>query len=155
MLKMLLAGLWGVAMVLGGIYLHGMMQNKEAAAAQAGGAPLVEQVVTELTGVPVIIDGQVKGYLVFRLHSTVDRNKLPSEKFSVAPYLVDAAFRAAYDFAARGVLKVRRQDVEDMTAGVAALVDAKLGPGVVQAVNFEQFNYVRSDEVRGNLFEVQ
>lgn len=158
MFKTLLVGIWGVLMAFAGMYLHMHLKQSAAASAEAAAKenqPKIEQATTELTGVPVLVEGRVQGYLVFRLDSTFDRAKLPSAEMNINPYLTDAAFRASYDFASKGSMKVRRQDVEGITSAIQAMVDDKLGKGVVLAVNLEQFNFIRSDEVRGNLFQVQ
>lgn len=160
MLKLLIAGAWGAAMAFAGAYLN-LMLNKapDPAAAEKEHAPQIEQFKSELTGVPMISDGKVLGYLVFRFDSTVDRAKIGAAggghgELDPMPYMLDSAFKACYEFGGKGTIrKIRPADIEALSMDIRKRANERFGAEAVLAVNLEQFNFIRSDEVRGKLMQ--
>ena len=112
----------------------------------------VVQVSTDITGAPIIAEGKVLGYLVFRVKSSVDVSKLPNAKFEVSPFLVDAAFHSAYVLYQSGFTSIGPNDLDKLTQQVAERVNQKLGAGIVTDVEIDQFNYIPADRVRQNIF---
>lgn len=154
MLKFLIAGVWGALMTGVGVFGGQMItQSGETADAGKPKAPELMQVASEVTGAPVIADGRVLGYLVFRIKSSVDAAKLPAAKFDVNPYLVDAAFNAAYEMYQTGFQSIGPRDLAILTKQVAERANQKLGLGTVTDVEIDQFNYVPADRVRQNIFK--
>lgn len=101
---------------------------------------------------PIVHDGKVTGYLVLKVSSTIDRALIKNVGETLVPYLSDAAFRAAFDFAAGGVTEIKAKHVEDMSTEIARLANKKLGAEAVKSVDLEQFNLVPASQVRGNRF---
>jgi hypothetical protein len=153
MLKTVIAGIWGILMMGGGIFAGQVLSQNTPASDQ--GKPkdaTIQQITTELTGAPIIVDGKVLGYLVFRIHSEVDMSKLPNEKFEVAPFLLNAAFQTAYELYQDGFQRIGPHDLEKITSQIAERVNEKLGAETVKDVQIDQFNYVPMDKVRQNIF---
>ena len=111
-----------------------------------------EQIATEMNGAPVIVDGRVEGYIVFRTRSLVDRSKLSDPKLDIAPFLLDATFASTYSHFDKGIPNIRADDIQQLTLLVADYANKKLGAEVVRNVELEQFNYVPRDKVRENMF---
>lgn len=112
----------------------------------------ITQVTTEITGAPIIADGRVEGYLVFRVKSSVDVSKLPNAKFEVSPFLIDAAFQASYELYRNGLQTIGPEDIGRLTKLVADKTNARLGEGTVRDVLVDQFNFIPADRVRQNIF---
>jgi hypothetical protein len=156
MIKLLFIGTWGIAMVAAGLFAGmGMGQAEKEATADSHAGPLIENISTELNGVPIVVDSEVKGYLIFKLSASIDRSKLPQPDFNPAPYLTDSAFRASYKFAAKGVSTIREADIEFVTATTLSEAQRRLGKDAVTAVTLEQLNFVGKLDVRGNLFKTR
>lgn len=152
MFKMLMAGLVGVAMVGVGMFLGTSLGGDDSKSAGGPKAPELEQVMTDMTGAPVVVNGHVDGYLIFRVRSEVDKSKLENDKLDLSPYLASAAFEAAYTYYSKGLPSIKPSDFEAVAQLVTTIANRKLGPDVVRNVEMEQFNYVPSDKVRQNLF---
>jgi hypothetical protein len=154
MLKLLVVGILGAMAAAGGLFFnitlnapaHTEEDNVETAS-------LVEQVSTELTGVPVIYEGKIGGYIVLRVSSTVDRSVLADMKVDLRPYLSDAALSAAFDFAASGMREVTAANIKEFTQRVKQNASDALGDGAVKSVSLEQFNFVPESQIRGNRFK--
>jgi hypothetical protein len=155
MLKLLVIGVLGSGAALSGVYGKLFMdQRAQNAEADAGHNSSMTQMKTEMTGVPVIIEGRVLGYVVFQVSSTIDAAKLPSPEFDVGPYLLDAAVRASFQGADDGLLKYNAVYIEHLTEQLRRETNQKLGADAVVAVNIEAFNYVPKEDIRGNLVKM-
>jgi hypothetical protein len=155
MLKSIFTGSFAIGMVVAGYFLFGFLAPDPSDPHSAESAALpVEQVETELTGVPMLVEGRVQGYLLMKLKVSLDRNKMQHSELDVKPYLSDAAFRATFDFAGTGVKRIRSRDVSDLADSIKLLAEASLGEGSILAINLEQFNLIRAEEVRDRLFNV-
>lgn len=152
MLKLAIVGLIGALSTAGGAVIALNMQNAPPAETAAHAEASIERVSTELTAVPIVHGGKVTGYLVLKVSSSIDRNLTKNVGETLVPYLSDAAFRAAFDFAAGGVTEIKAKHVEDMSAEIARLANQRLGGDAVKSVNLEQFNLVPASQVRGNRF---
>ena len=152
MFKLLLVGFLGVAAAGGGVYLSKAMQPVPGDEASEHDAPAIQQISTEITAVPVVIDGRVLGYLVVRASCTVDISSVKSPEMTLLPYVTDAVFRAAFEFSSSGMREIRVAEMNDFADTVMRLANAKLGDGVVKTVNLEQFNFVPASQIRGNRF---
>lgn len=148
MVKMFMAGLWGVAMVGVGAFLGVSMASDGSKKDDTKDKPQFEQVTTEMTGAPIIVENHLEGYLVFRIKSLVDKTKLADAKIDMTPYLVSAAFEAAYSYYDHGVPAIRPSDVPQIADLVANIANKKLGAEAVSSVQMDQFNYVPADKIR-------
>lgn len=150
MLKLAIVGLIGALSAAGGAVLAINMNAAPQESSEPSHEATIENVTTELTAVPVVNDGKVTAYLILKLTSTVDRSLTKEAGENLVPYLSDAAFRAAFDFAAGGVKEIKAKHVEDMSAEIARLANQRLGAMAVKSVSLEQFNLVPESQIRGN-----
>jgi hypothetical protein len=152
MLKFIIIGLFGIMATAGGLFLNRYLdqQSKLAEPTTEVQAKLL-QVKTEMTGIPVVANGLVSGYLVFQISSTIDSSKLPASEFDVGPYILDAAIRASYQSAEIGTQKINGIFIKKLSEIIIEEANLKLGGPVVTAINVEQFNFVPKDEIRGNI----
>jgi len=135
-----------------GFYFGPSLTRESSTESLAAGKSELVQVTTEMTGAPVIVDGKVLGYLVFRLRSAVDVNKLPNSKFEVAPYVINAAFQVAYEHYQHGIPQIAPSDIEGLAKEIMGRTNENLHSPAVRDVELEQFNYVPMDKVRQNIF---
>ena len=156
MIKILAVGIAGIIAACLGfgvkIYLAGMEQQTGEDTVQEA---RIEQIATELAGIPIVKDGKVDGYLVLRVRSTIDRAAVKPESLDIAPYLMDATFRAVYERAAESLGRLRAKDVEQLTSRIRQITNLRLKSEIVQTVNLEQLNLVSAAEIRAGLFHVQ
>jgi hypothetical protein len=151
MLKFIIIGLLGIIATMGGLLLNRYLDQQSKLAETTNDVQAKPiQVKTEMTGIPVVTDGLVSGYLVFQISSTVDASKLPTAEFEVGPYILDAAIRASYQSAEAGAQKFNGNFIKKLTDKIIEEANMKLGGPVIKVVNVEQFNFVPKDEIRGN-----
>jgi hypothetical protein len=152
MLKLLSVGSIGICASFAGLWLnHHLKEQDQAKTTGDAEQTSFLQVKTEMTGVPVVINGEVSGYLVFQISSTVDTSKLATKEFDVAPYLLDAAIRASYRSTEDGTLNFNAVYLERLSDLVRDEANRKLPDKAVIVVNVQQFNFVPKGDVRGNV----
>lgn len=146
------AGLVGMTAALGGAFFgYDLILAGNGTVEDQPVGEQLQQVSAELTGVPVIVNNTVAGYVVLKVSSTVDAARLPARDLAVQPYLVDAAFKATYAFADRGFTRIRPKDLEVLSGEIVRMANEKFGSDVVKTASLEQFNFVAKGEIRGML----
>ncbi|NJM28740.1 MAG: hypothetical protein HC855_00125 [Rhizobiales bacterium] len=153
MIKLVMVGLVGIFGALGGSFFGYdflLGGGHDAPEEHAAGEDL-QQISTELTGVPIVANNAVAGYVVLKVSSVIDASKLPSKEFAIQPFLVDAAFKAAYGFSDNGFSRIRPKDLEVLAGDIVRMANEKLGANIVRSASLEQFNFVAKGEIRGML----
>jgi hypothetical protein len=150
--KFLLVGIWACLVTLGASYATVLWQADAPVDAKAdeffGG---LDYVKTSPISVPMLSEGEIKGYVIAQFVFTVDGATL--RKLSVPPdvFLVDEAYRAI--FASGDKIDFKRLDkynVDELTKQMAAKVNERFKTELVKDVLVEQLNYLAKDEVRFN-----
>lgn len=152
MVKFLLVGIWACVVTLAASYATVLWQADAPADGKAdeffGG---LDYVKTKPISVPMLSDGEIKGYVIAQFVFTVDGAIL--RKMSVPPdvFLVDEAYRAI--FASGEKIDFKRLDkynVDELTKQMAVKVNERFKTDLVQDVLVEQLNYLAKGEVRFN-----
>lgn len=152
MMKFLVAGLWAVAVALGGAYGGYQFVTRPPPVTNSEESHIA-QFRTEMTGVPILQGGQVTGYVIFQMAIEADTSKLPDPKMDPLPYFMDAAFRAIFENSDRGYSEVRPKDLDKISGDVVRIANARMGNDVVKDALIEQLNFIRRDEIRQNWFK--
>jgi hypothetical protein len=149
MMNFIFVGLWGCSVTLLSSYL---------AAYLAAGAPTIRSEQPYLDGVeyrrlqpitvPMILDGEVRGYVIAKLIYTADASTL--RKLSIDPevFVTNEAFNEIYTHGRVEFGKLSKYNIKSMMKNVKDEVNAKLGP-VVEDVLLDGINYVDKTEIKG------
>lgn len=148
MMKLLFIGLWVCVITLGSSY--------GAAYWAVGQSGKEEEVYLEgleyrklptLT-VPMIMDGNVEGYVVAKLVYTADAGLL--HEISVEPdsFVTDEAFREIYTNGVVEFGKLSKYNLNEITVAIKENTNRRLNFAVVQDVLVEGLNYVDKEDMR-------
>lgn len=98
--------------------------------------------------VPMIIDGQIKGYVIAKLVFTADAGTL--KKLSVDPvvFVVNDAFGEIYTNGRVEAGKISKYNLKDMTDRIKDKVNARLNGPVVQEILIDGINYIDKNDIR-------
>lgn len=152
MVKLLFVGLWACLVTLGASYAAVLWQADAPVDAKAdeffGG---LDYVKTNPISVPMLSEGEIKGYVIAQFVFTVDGTTL--RKLSVPPdvFLIDEAYRAI--FASGQTIDFKQLDkynVDELTKQIATKVNERFKTELVKDVLVEQLNYLAKSEVRFN-----
>ena len=149
-MKLLLMGLWVLAVALGAAYGMAVMGPSGTDTAKAAAPPAALQTVrTRVINVPVLADGRLRGFVTAQFAFTADGNL--SKAVGVAPdaYLIDEAFRTLYADSALDPRHVERYDLRKLTSHLVASTNERLGAPLIKDVLIENFSYVDKDAGKG------
>ena len=151
MIRLVLVGLWVLAVTIAAVHAGMAWRTPTGAAAADPYMPGLDYVKTEPISVPVIADGAVAGYVVAQLVYTVDaeiKRKLP---VPLDVFLLDEAFRTIFADERIDFRHLERYDLGELTAAIAANVNARFTVALVREVLIGQVNFVSIEEVRNKM----
>lgn len=149
MIKIILAGIWGCAVVLMSSYgvaywqtHHGKAPGSEET---AGG---IEYKKVRPLSVPVLSDGVIQGYIVVQFVFTADAKTLKDAPVPLEIYLLDEAFRLIYSDEALSFKQTERYDLARLAKTLTEKLRVRLNGDLIKEVLVDQFNYVAKADVR-------
>lgn len=110
----------------------------------------VEEMKSELTSVPVMRGGEVAGYLILQLSFAADRALLGQKKLDPLPYIRDSVFRVVFTASDIDFRRLKPGDLDRLTDLIIREANRRLGMELVRQVLFQQFNYVKKEDIRTN-----
>lgn len=150
MLKLVAIGVWVILVTAGAtfasVYLGRNASGEAAARSDLG----VEELVSELTSIPVIRGGDVQGYVILQLSFSADKALLELKKIEPLPYLKDAAFRIIFTSIDIDFRHLKPGDLDRLTDMIMQEANHRLGSPMVRQVLLQQMNYVRKEDIRTN-----
>jgi hypothetical protein len=149
MLKLVLVGIWVALVTAASAYFSaGLMTPSPTLAADDRPKAGLEEMVSDMTSVPVVRGDGIAGYIIIQLTFEVDKAKLAELKFDPKPYLADAAFRGVYDASETDFARLRASDIDKLLARIKDSANARIGAEVIRAALVKELNYVRKEDIR-------
>lgn len=149
MIKPLLLAAWVSVVSLGSAYGVMLLQASEAEEKKEDGLlGEVEYVMPKEISVPVIVDGQVTGYVLAQFVFTVDSELL--KKLSLPPnYLLnDEAFKVIYDGKVMDFMRIKKQNLPALAAKIIGNLNKRMNSEFVKDVLIEQLKYLPKSAIR-------
>lgn len=150
MIKIILVGLWICAVTVASCYGAVMYFSATKSEEDSGAFGGIDYIKTEMTSVPIIHDGEIKGYIVVQLVFAADSQKLKERHLDAAPFLVDEAYRVIYADNHIDFKKMEKQELAKLAKQIMENSNKRLKDDLIKEVLFQQLNYVAKDEVRTN-----
>src|ERR1700704_5055102 len=144
MIKPILTGVWVCAATMGSAYLGAAWQRPAAVtterqdhASSSDSTP----VRTRMISVPVVADGDIRGYVVAQFAFTASAKLM--KHMSVKPdlYVLDEAFQLIFSGEMIDFRKFKKQELPALGKKIAENVNKRLGVRVVEDVLIQELNY--------------
>ncbi|MDE2361463.1 MAG: hypothetical protein KGM42_02200 [Hyphomicrobiales bacterium] len=148
MIRTLVVGLFAAIVALGSSYAAISWTKAKRDAAPAEQQVKLTQKKTRMINVPLVVNGQVQGYVMAQFGYVADEKDLAALSAPVEPILLDEAFRMIYADDKNDFRKLRKADLGSMTADLKDRVSKRLGSNALRDVLIEDFNYVSKDDIR-------
>ena len=149
MLKIVLVGLWVALVTAGSAYLSaGFMTPSPVTAGEQKPKAGLEEMVSDMTSVPVVRGDGIAGYIIVQLIFEADKAKLAGLRIDPKPYLADATFRSVYDASDTDFARMKVADIDKLLAAIAVNANTRMGAEVVRSVLIKELNYVRKEDIR-------
>ena len=111
-------------------------------------APKIVQKKTRAINVPILAEGQVKGYVVAQFGYTAEEEALKSLPSAPDPLILDEAFRMIYEDDRRDFRNFRKTDLGAMAAELKSRIGARTKSDAIRDLMIEDLNYVSKDDIR-------
>ena len=156
MLKLGLIGLWAALVASLAGFAGSLWQARQAEgplSAQAGdghatSAEGLELKKTRSINVPMLADGEVKGYIVAQFAYTADAKTLKQLTVSPEMYLLDEAFREIYASPSLDFGHLEKYDLTTLAKSLIERMRVRLKADIVKDVLIQDFNYVARADIR-------
>ncbi|MGU3496923.1 hypothetical protein ACLBXM_23005 [Xanthobacteraceae bacterium A53D] len=149
MIRLVIIGVWVCAVTLASSY---------GAAYWAAGAGFGKAEEPYLPGleyrrvptitVPMIMDGQVKGYVIAKLVFTADAGTLKQLSVDPVVFVTNDAFGEIYTNGRVEAGKISKYNLKDMMDRIKEQVNARLKGPVVQEILVDGINYIDKSDIR-------
>lgn len=148
MIKLILTGVWICVITLASVYFSMQMaaapKVDEEAAARAAAMELVKG--TQAT-IPVIDDGQVKGYFLTKLSYTANKELAAKQTVPMNEALIDELYTLLVGQKMIDIDKLDAFDVEGFRSTIKEGLNKRFGEPVVDEILVEQVDYIAKVEV--------
>lgn len=151
MLKLVIVGVWVIVVTTLSTYASALFTSSGLPSTHEEPADLgIEELKSEMTSIPIIREGEVKGYLLLQLSFGADRRLLEERNLDPMPFLIDAAFRVVFTRTNLDVGRLREEDLDQFAQDIAREANQRIGGNLVRNVLFQQINYVKREDIRTN-----
>lgn len=141
-MKLVLVGLWTVAVTLGAGFAVAQMRLSAPGAAQEARVEGLRYTSLPTISVPVVEDGRLSGYVVARLVYTADAAVLRSLAAEPDAFITDEVFRRLYGSAETLFGRLVRLDLDVLAEESRRAVNERMGDEVVQDLLVDGLNYI-------------
>ena len=148
MMRTLAVGLFAAVTALGSSFGAMRWLTSRHDAAPAEQQVKLTQKKTRMINVPLVVNGQVQGYVMAQFGYIADEKDLAALATPVEPILLDEAFRMIYADDRNDFRKLKKADLGAITAELKERVSKRLGSNALRDVLIEDFNYVSKDDIR-------
>ncbi len=150
MFRIIGLGIWIILVTscatLASVYFWSDTTGDGSQATDAG----VEELVSEMTSIPVMRNGDISGYVILQLSFAADKVLLGEKKLDPMPFLRDAAFRVLFTSVDIDFRHIRKDQLDRLTSEVAREANVRIGAELVRNVLLQQFNFVKKEDIRTN-----
>ena len=151
MIKLVVTGVWICVITLASVYFSMQM----AAAPQVDEEAQAEQAALELvngnvTTIPVIADGEVKGYFLARLSYTADKELAAKQTVPVPQMITDELYSLLVGKEMIDIGNLSSFDIDLFRKTVKEGLNERFGADVVAEVLVEQIDYITKADVHAN-----
>jgi len=150
MIKFIIMGLWVLFVTLGGLFIGYGMTNKtqvETVDIEISEQEKRAQASTEIMNVPVMVEGEVKGYLLVQLTYIMDKKIQSDIDLELAPFVNDAIF-AEFFGAYTDVSQIEKLHFEPSRQRIIDNVNQRFGALVLDDLLVQQFNFITVEKIR-------
>jgi hypothetical protein len=145
MLKTVGLGVWAAIVALVATYMAATASNGEtvdAVRAEQHPPSGIEFRHPDAITVPMIYDGELRGYVVAKIVFSADAADLHASPIDPQPFVLDEAFRHIYTDGKIEFDHMSKYNLDAITGAIKDAVNKRLGAELVKDVLIDELNYV-------------
>ena len=144
-MKVVLVGLWVTLVALGTAYGVAVYMPSSTPQSRASSAVVLQSQKTRVLNVPLVTEGQVRGFMAVQFVFTTDAGLAKTLQVPPEVYLLDEAFQTIYADSAIYLNHDDKYDLKKLTAHLVESTNAHLGVPMIKDVLIENFEYIDKD----------
>lgn len=144
---MLILGIWASVVSLGAAFGVMTWQSGKKDDVVAPPPPAASLLRTKTISVPMLLDGQVRGYVVSRFEFTADTAKIASSGATPESLVADEAFKLIYSRSATDVQMAKKHDLQALTKAIGDGVNDRIGNNLIKDVLIESWSYLSKEDL--------
>ena len=144
-MKVFLVGLWVTLVALGTAYGVAVYMPSSTGQTTAAAAVVLQSQKTRVLNVPIVTEGQVRGFMAVQFVFTTDANLAKTLQVSPEIYLLDEAFRTIYADSTIYLNHDEKFDLKKLTSHLVESTNAHLGAPMIKDVLIDSFEYIDKD----------
>jgi len=149
-IKFIIMGIWVLLVTLGGLFIGRTMSAYtpvEPVNIEIESQGKREQANTEMISVPVIVEGEVRGYLLVQLTFVMDEKAKSELDLPIEPFVHDAVF-AEFFGAYTDIHQIEKVRFEPSRARIIDYVNQRFGSVVIKDLLVQQFNFITTEKLQ-------
>lgn len=152
MIRLVATAVWVCLVTLGSVYasIEFAKTSEDEAETPADFLGGLDYVRGDVVSVPVISQGEVKGYFLARLVFTAEPEKLKQLSIEPQMLITDALYTHLVGNDAIDFSTMEEFDLQAFRNGVRDALNTRIGEKVFHDIIIEQVDYLSKDEVRAN-----
>lgn len=150
MIRMILLSLVACLSTVGGVYGAVMWKSSLSADPSKDEHAKLQILRTPMVSVPILLDGQVLGYVVTRLRFAADSELVKESSIQPEAFVADEAFRLIYETAPKDIKTGRKNALKELTENIASGANQRLGRNVVKDVMIDSWTYLSKQDMMRN-----
>lgn len=151
MIKFVVAAVWIVAVTIGTIFFsYSASGEKPAPAGTSLFLGELEYLKTEMLSVPVLQDGEVKGYFLSSLVYAIEPDKLKKLSIPADSLLVDQLYTYMYSSPHVDFTNPEGIDLAALRTELRDSINERVGDKLIHEVLIEQMDYLTREQIRDN-----
>lgn len=150
MIRMILLSLVACLSTVGGVYGAVTWKSSLSAEPSKDGNTKLQILKTPMVSVPILLDGQVLGYVVTRLQFTADSELVKESSVQPEAFVADEAFRLIYETTPKDIKAGRKDALKELTENIVSGANERLGRNVVKDVMIDSWTYLSKQDMMRN-----
>ena len=144
-MKVFLVGLWVTLVALGTAYGVAVYMPSSTGQTAPAATVVLQSQKTRVLNVPIVTDGQVRGFMAVQFVFTTDANLAKTLQVPPEVYLLDEAFRTIYADSTIYLNHDEKFDLKKLTSHLVESTNAHLGVPMIKDVLIDNFEYIDKD----------
>lgn len=147
MIKLLILGVWACVVSLGTAFGVMTYQHSQKPEVTEPIAPVAALLRTKTLSVPMLVAGQVHGYVVARFEFTAETAKKGATAATPESLVADEAFKLIYGQSAADIRTAKKHDLQALTKSIAEGVNTRIGSDLIKDVMIESWSYLSKEDL--------
>lgn len=150
MIKFIGAAVWIIGITIGTIFFSYSANGEKHEEVEASPYGKLEFVKTDMMSIPVVFEGEIRGYFLSKFVYAAEAEKLKNLSLPINELLVDEVYTYLFSNPLIDFSKVDTINLDAMRTGLKESINGRVGEELVHDILVEQVDYLTREQIRDN-----